>query len=366
MTEQNDASTKEAIQSVIAKAKKANAGHKVEAVLASTKKMKRAQWLWQNWISLGSIALLAGLEDMGKSTWALHFAARVSHGQLEGEFQGKPANVGILATEDDWESIVLPRLTAAGADTSKIFEITNSVSLDRDATEIGKFLRERDIKLLILDPIITRMDKDRDSHNYRDVRAELEALGRVMQENNATVLGVTHFNKSTGPVENRIMGSRAWRAVVRQVIIVTDDPENENDRLLIHNKNNYGPRQPSIRFGFASELVDADLGISASKIVEKGTSSVTDIEAVAAMDKRHERQVETPRDRAVKWLSTWLEANQPSLPGNGDAKRGELRAVLVKEAAKIGIAKNTLMRAADELEVNRQQEGRNMRWSLEL
>ena len=363
MTEQND--TKEAIQSVIAKAKKANAGHKVEAVLASAKKMKRAQWLWQNWISLGSIALLAGLEDMGKSTWALHFAARVSRGQLEGKFKGKPVNVGILATEDDWQSIVLPRLAAAGADTSRIFEIVNpSVSLDRDAGEIGKFLRKYEVKLLILDPIVTRMDKDRDSHNYRDVRAELEALGRVIQENNATVLGVTHFNKSTGPVENRIMGSRAWRAVVRQVLIVTDDPENENDRLLIHNKNNYGPREPSIRFGFASELVDKPLKISASKIIEKGTSSVTDIEAVAAMDKRHERQIEKPIDKAMEWLSERLEAKQPSLPGNG--KPGELKLVLVKEAEKIGITEKTLRRAADKLGVTKIQEGRNMRWSLDL
>ena len=82
---------------------------------ADTIKPERTRWLWDGWIPLRAITFIAGVEGLGKSTYALHFAARLTRGQLAGEYFGKPVNVSLYTTEDDPQSIIVPRLLAAGA-----------------------------------------------------------------------------------------------------------------------------------------------------------------------------------------------------------------------------------------------------------
>ena len=264
---------------------------------ADTLSPKRPRWLWDGWIPLQAITLIAGVEGLGKSTYALHLAARLTRGTLEGEYFKKPVNVSLYMTEDDPLSIIVPRLLAAGADMKRIAFIEGQqkgdnniqpISIERDIDVLKSHIVERDAKVLILDPIVTRLDDKRDSNNYRDVRTVLETLGQILQKNNAVCIGVTHFNKSTGPIENRVIGSRAWRAVVRSLVCIHRDEENENERIVTHSKCNYGPSQQSLRFGFENVKVGADDGnIVASKIIELGVSDLSDNDAMVAMDNRH-------------------------------------------------------------------------------
>ena len=157
---------------------------------------------------------------------------------------------------------------------------------------------------MILDPIVTRLDEKRDSNKYDDVMKVLEVLGQLLQENNVSCIGVTHFNKLTGPVENRIMGSRAWRAYIRSLICIHRDEDNEHERIVTHSKCNYGSSQQSLRFGFKNVTVGKDAkddpDVYASSIIELGSSDVSDDEAV--MDNRHLKKVDNPIDRATAWL----------------------------------------------------------------
>lgn len=335
---------------------------------ADTLKPERTRWLWARWIPLRAISFIAGVEGLGKSTYALHLAARLTRGQLAGEYFGKPVNVSLYTTEDDPHSIIVPRLMAAGADMKRVAfikgkpkgETTTPLSIEHDIALLQSHILERDAKALILDPIVTRLDENRDSNKYGDVMKVLEVLGQLFKENNAACIGVTHFNKSTGPVENRVMGSRAWRASIRSLICVHRAEDNENERIVTHSKCNYGPSHESLRFGFRNATVGTDpedhSDVIASEIVELGSSDVSDGEAVAAMDSRHLKKAESTLDKCAAWLRSFFEDNDEAQV---------LREDVLSAAKKDGFNKRTVDRAAGEIVgIERTKQGQRALWSL--
>ncbi len=255
-------------------------------ISAEDVKVKRARWVWEGWIPQKAITLIVGIEGLGKSTYALHLAARLTRGQLKGDFYEKPVGVSIYAAEDNRNFILKPRLLAAGANMKKIRFIKGmqtgdggleAVSIEKDIAAIKTSILEDDTKVLIIDPMIAWLDAKRDSNDYRDVQVVLGAIDALLADVGASCVGITHFNKSTGPLENRIMGSRGWSARVRsQISIVPDDGD---DRIVGHLKCNYGPLQESLKFGILVKTVaeDADDGspVKASLIEERGASELT-------------------------------------------------------------------------------------------
>ena len=85
---------------------------KLVVTRASAIKSKRVKWLEEGRLALGTLALLAGREGLGKSTLAYERSARITRGELEGEFHGQPKGVLVCATEDSWEHTIVPRLMA--------------------------------------------------------------------------------------------------------------------------------------------------------------------------------------------------------------------------------------------------------------
>ena len=339
--------------------------------------MKRIRWLWDGWIPLQSISLLAGVEGLGKSTYTLHLASRLTRGQLAGEYFGNPVNVSLYMTEDDQIAVTLPRLAAAGADLKRVkfFEgivrgdTTDPMFIEKDIKSLENHIEEHDIKLLILDPIVTRIGGARNDNNYTDVRTVLETLGKLFHDHRASCLGVTHFNKSSGPIENRVMGSRAWRAVIRSLLCIYRDEDNEHERIVTHSKCNYGPRRKSLRFGFENEIVGKDeedgTDIIASQIKELGESELTDRDAMSAMDNNLLNKIEKPVDRARKWIVDYLEANtdkQLTLDGKPKVESVSSDEVIAA-AIKAGHSKSTVCRAASDC-VEKIADGRSTRWKL--
>ncbi len=219
---------------------------------------------------------------------------------------------------------------------------------------------------------MTRLDDKRDPNDYRDVRTTLEVLGQLLQVNNAACVGVTHFNKSQGPLENRVMGSRAWSAVTRSIICV-HSLEEEDERVVTHAKCNHGPKQQSIRFGIKTRTVGKDeedgSGIVAAHIIEHGSIDLSAREAMAAADNRHLKKAKTPADMACDWLESFFEANtdtQLELDGDGEPQ-GILRETIMAAAAKAQHSERTVARAAKELgveSIRAKGEGRKVLWRM--
>jgi hypothetical protein len=124
--------------------------------------------------------------------------------------------------------------------------------------------REVDAVLLILDPLLSRVDDRLDTHKDADVRRALEPLVAAADMANLAVLGLIHHNKSgsTDPLQV-IMGSKAFAAVARSVHTVIYDPDDDSKtrRLFGTPKNNLGRSDlPTFSFTIESVAVPVDDG----------------------------------------------------------------------------------------------------------
>jgi len=271
----------------------------LDVVCMADVKAKPIEWLWDNWIAFGKVSVLAGDGGRGKSTVLCDLAARTSTGETwpDGTRNGcGPRGVIILAAEDDCEDTIAPRLIAAGADMTRIFNIRSviednsrrSFNLQADLARLEhEIARRPDIGLVQLDPVTSYLGKV-DSHKNADVRAVLEPLGELAARLRVAVVCNNHFTKGLGgTANNRIIGSVAFVNQARAAFIVTPDAADDGRTLLMPSKNNIAP----IKYGLAYRIEGVMIGdaqgldteILASRIAWESTPvTISADEALAA------------------------------------------------------------------------------------
>ena len=92
-------------------------------------------WLWPDRIPAGGPFTFSGPIGSNKSMALLDIASRISNGAdwpdgSENEFG--PREVLICATEDELQTVIRPRLRAAGADLTKCLNLENAFDVDRN------------------------------------------------------------------------------------------------------------------------------------------------------------------------------------------------------------------------------------------
>lgn len=329
---------------------------------ASDITMRRVSWLWEGRIAAGTLALLAGREGLGKSTLTAWIVARVTRGDLPGDDCGRPRSVIIAATEDSWEHTLVPRLAAAGADLSRVLRVevqtalgfTTGLSLPGDLSDVGQIVSSEDVGLLVLDPIMSRLES-LDTHRDAEVRIALEPLVRMADNLGMAIIGLIHLNKSSTDPLNAVMGSKAFTAVARSVLTVVADPEDEDDRrrLLGVAKSNLGAIPPgSDVFTVETATVPSEDGlIPTGALSWHGTSTTTVKGAMADPG----MEVQGALGEACEWLTDYLSMH-PGTP----------RVEVMRDASKAGHADRTIKRAATSIGVVSRTEGfpRRAMWSL--
>jgi RecA-family ATPase len=140
----------------------AGTGRHLVAVTADTLTMKAPRWLYDWRIPMNAITLLAGREGIGKSTISYDVAARITRGTLSGRYTGIPKGVAVVAGEDSWEHVILPRLVAAGANLARVYRVeatedgrVDVVSVPADLDRLSTLCAEKDVALVILDPLMS-------------------------------------------------------------------------------------------------------------------------------------------------------------------------------------------------------------------
>jgi AAA domain len=239
---------------------------------ASSIKPARVRWLWADRLAVGSLALLAGREGVGKSILAYWLVAVITRGVLPGEHLGQPKAVLVAASEDSWEHTIVPRLIAAGADLDLVYRVEvvtsanvhSEISMPQDLHDLEQRAVEVGAVLLLLDPLISRLSDRLDSHRDAEVRLALEPLAALANRARLAVLGIIHHNKSgsTDPLQV-VMGSRAFTAVARSVHTVILDPDDETGRRRLFGtpKNNLGRSDlPTFSFVIDSFTIETDDG----------------------------------------------------------------------------------------------------------
>ena len=226
----------------------------------------------------------------------------------------------VAATEDSWEHTVVPRLMAAGADLSRVYRVDvvttegvdTSLSLPNDSVALKRVASEVEAALVILDPLISRLDTRLDTHKDADVRTALEPLVAFAEATSTCVLGLIHVNKSaSNDVLTTLMASRAFTAVARAVLFVMLDPQDETEtiRLLGQAKNNLGRTDlPTLTFRIVGvRVADSPEGeVWTGKLEWLGQTSQSLREV---LDDAGEHGDRTAARQAADWLRDYLNSH---------------------------------------------------------
>lgn len=308
---------------------------------ASTIGMRRARWTWAGRIPAGALTLLAGREGIGKSTIWAYLAAQITRGRLDGELAGQPRAVLVAATEDSWAHTLVPRLAAAGADLTLVFRIDDPGTYPEGVQDLVYAVNQHRAALIVLDPLMSRLDGKLDSHKDAEVRQALEPLVRAVEAIGVAIVALIHVNKSgkSDPLDT-IMGSKAFTALPRSILYAIADSEDESLRHLTHVKCNLGPLVGTLPYRTRGIVVGEDDGPIYAPVLDWGEEhdqGARDLLAATAGDP----ETRTATGEAAAWLSDWLTTQGGQAP-SADAKKAGRAA---------GHAERTLQRALPKAKV---------------
>jgi hypothetical protein len=229
-------------------------------------KPKRARFAWDRRVPLGGPTLFAGSGGIGKSTILAWIIGNLTRGTLPGDLDGNPVTVALIAAEDDLETTLVPRLQVASADLDRVW-ILNGRAEDGDDSwrehptisghlnELRDKLIELDARVLIVDPVVSMQSGN--SKELSDVRRDLDRFSALAKELDLAMRWVHLLNKGLGNVSDRMSGSHAYRDIPRSVLLLAEDGDT-GQRILSHDKSNYGALQPSL--AFVIETATTDVG----------------------------------------------------------------------------------------------------------
>lgn len=224
------------------------------------------EWLWWNRFLIGHINILAGDPGLGKSLIAVDAAARVSTGRSWPD--GSPCQQGTViycTTEDAFASVVKPRLSAAGADHSKVVfvegvlddDAEGSLFLDEHMALLDDLLEKHEgqVKLLILDTLQSFVGDATNTSNNASSRRIMTPLKRLAEKHNVAVLCLEHLTKGTTQrnATYRVQGSIAFTGAARSVWIVCRDPDDKDRRIVQAGKTNLSPDNEGLGLAYTIE-----------------------------------------------------------------------------------------------------------------
>ena len=333
------------------------AGRRLQIKSALDYRPKRKRWLYQSFLPLGNLCLLAGYEGTAKSTVTTDLVAKISRGELDGEFFGEPRKIIYVTGEEDWEQDILPRLIAAGANRGNVLSVfikhesgaEMMVSLGSDLQEIERVIEENNIVLMVFDSLLyflgDRVDYDKSS----PINDLLLPLVQVGIKHDCTMLGILHFNKGShqdNPL-NKISNSKAFTRIARSVLMTA---QHEDHFILSAEKLSSALRPESLSFKLEQvflpeEYNDEGQPVSTVKVDWLGNSDVS-VSDIMAMQSRGEY---APSIEVQEWLQAFLDSN------GGEATFNEIRAAVRKDGA--DYSDQTLRRAKARLKIEHRRNG---------
>lgn len=290
-------------------------------------------WAWKDdghgRIPAGSLSVHAGREGTGKSSFGTWLTGQITRGTLPGTFYGTPRTVFYVAIEDSWKHTLVPRLMAADADLSRVgrFEVVWSdgedvtLSLPRDLELLEAAIVEHAAALVVIDPLMSVMGDNIDTHREREVRKALDPLARLADRTGAVIAGIAHFNKGAGTdAASLITGSGAFKNVPRTVFgFAKDESDETGGRVMTQVKNSLGRDDlPSLGYRIEEAVIASKYGpLETSRLTFTGPTDRTVADVLR--DSRHDDDADERRD-AASWIRDYLDTAGGSAPA-GDVIR---------------------------------------------
>ncbi len=257
-------------------------GKRYTAVRASDVIARPLDWLWKGHLLRGSLEMLTGLPDIGKSQVHCQYVACITTGRdwPDGTANTGRGNVIMLTAEDNTAQILVPRLMAAGADLERVLILqrirkdnkNRMFLLSEDLEELERAIVDfGEVWLTTFDPITAYMGGGK--------RFDYVAFSAI-----------THPAKNAGPrALDHYLGSQAFIAAARLGHLCVDEigedvsgqRQASGRALFTSPKHNVAQRRiPAIAYRIEEAAVLP--GITAPHIVWEETMDITADEALAA------------------------------------------------------------------------------------
>lgn len=248
---------------------------------ADLRRVRPVRWAWRHRLPLGNLALILGAEGLGKGVLAAWLLARATRGELPGDLEGEPARVLVIGDEDGIDSVVLPRLHAAGADIDMVDELAEDdeqlLDVRRDAGQLRALLEEGGHRLVYIDALLDALGVDVDDWRSKQIRDVLRPLRRIARDLEISVLASLHPNKGQRTsFRDLVSGSHAFNASSRSSLMLAPHPEDEDRRILVRGKGNLSVAPPGFDFRIETrELEINGHGFSLPLLTDEGDSDIS-------------------------------------------------------------------------------------------
>lgn len=265
---------------------------------------KAMRWLVPNVLAHGITTCVTGDGGVGKSTLLTTWMADLSVARpLVPGGKVLPAMESVVvSTEESAESVIVPKLMAAGADLTKVTILDSipdddghggimprGLRLPGDADAIMDVVADTGAALLVLDPVAELLDDKHSANNDQEVRRALATIRRRCAQLGCALAYLQHVNK-----KNESMGSGAWKNMARVQLRVDRHPDDATRSVLHQAKTNYG-LAPAWEFHMEA-IPFARLGIddpdgdnTTARVIWDGLSSLDPTDLTGATISREER-----------------------------------------------------------------------------
>jgi hypothetical protein len=298
------------------------------------------EWLWQDRLACGTLAMISGVPGSGKTWIALALAAALSRGRdpWTGEAVD-PSTVLYASMEHNSSEIILPRFVRLQGDPKRFAVLRGVRSAGplklRDLSDIEDALQRTHARLLILDPVDTYFGIN--LHQPTETLPLLEKLARLAERHHCCILLLRHLGKG-GPA---LRGQTEISSTLRTEFLAGGSPDAPSQPVLLQIKSNLGPLAPTLSY----EIDDA------GTFFWTGLSKRTREEMLAGRPTGAGLPL---RKFAGEWLRAYLQ--------NGTQTQGTIE----NAAARDGVSIATLRRAKFDLGVRSIKDGIKGLWYWSL
>ena len=326
----------------------ANAGC-ADLVYLCDLQLQPVQWLWQDRLASGTLAMISGVPGSGKTWVALAIAAALSRGRapVTGETR-EPCTVLYASMEHGSSEVIHPRFAKLDGDPARLVVLRGAVSAPSaslnlsDTAVLEDALQRTHARLLILDSFHNYSGAGVDLHQPTETLPILEKLARLAERHRCCILLICHLSKrGPGRPALRSPGSVGISAALRTEFLTGSSPDAPSQPALLQVKSNLGPLAPSLAY----------------RIDDAGNFSWTGLSKLT----REEMLADRPTGAGLpkrKFAGEWL---RQYLQGGGQS---QFSVEIAAERDGVGIA--TLRRAKFDLGVHSAKDGVNGVWYWSL
>ena len=271
-------------------------------------------WLWEQRIPLGHLTYLDADPGIGKSLFALHLAACVSSGSpMPDGTPSKQGNVILLAPHDHPNMTIKPRLEAAGGDPSRVLLLTTvphlkphtqkpsnrPFSLATDLQHLENTIQRVNALLVLIDLF--------PSTPAQETPTVLTALSQLSHRTGCAIVFIrSSQQRDPQTLLPRDTKSRSFAAIARSTLLLTPDPADDQQLLLLSTKNSFGSLPQTLSY----HITFSHHGIPTMRYLDESSTSLATL-----------RSLQNPRSLERQHILQLLQASPTPLTPQEIAER---------------------------------------------